>query len=347
MIRTEAIEWTGAPSDWNSYVAASGAASPYHSAEWQEILSRSFGHRSRIVVARADGKVCGVLPLVEMRSAMFGHFLVSLPFVDYGGIVAESPRVETALAEAAIAVAIDCGARHIELRQSHAMRGVENDQWRLREHKRALVVRVGADIGKYWMSLSSRLRGKIRKAEKAGAIFSASGMRDLDEFYNVYSLNMRNLGTPVYSRSFFDNIMLNSDQARVLVVRKNGTPLAAALALIQDNSVSLPWICSDYEQSQWYGNEYLYWKTIEWAASLGADAIDFGRSSVDSGPYRFKKQWNPEEHQLYWYYWLAPGSNLPELNPDNRKYALAIRLWKKLPLAVANGIGPWIVRNIP
>jgi len=298
-------------------------------------------------MAQEDGAVRGVLPLMEMRSAIFGRFLVSLPFLNYGGILADTPEVESGLAQAAIDLATRGGASHIELRQEFPSGG-PLEGWVLRQHKAALIVNLAATPKLHWDGLSSRLRGKIRKAENNGTEFTTGGRELLSDFYFLYSLNMRDLGTPVYCRAFFENIFAKSDDTtRVLLVRHQNRRAAAAIAIRRGGRIELPWICQNYGESGFNVNEFLYWKAIEWACSQGASLLDLGRSSVDSGPYRFKMQWKPEVRGLFWYYWMAPGVPLPQLNPDNPKFKLAAACWRKLPLGVANRIGPWIVRGIP
>ena len=333
--------------DWENFSGPPGRGSLYHALVWRRVIREAFGHRPHYLVARNGSGVRGLLPLVEMKSALFGHFLVSLPFLNYGGIVADGAEAEAELARGAVDVARECGASHIELRQASPMQeGIEG--WTLRQHKAALVIKLASDSKAHWDGISSRLRGKVRKAEKNEATFAVSGAESLDAFYGLYALNMRDLGTPVYARAFFERVVSTmGDCARILLVRRAGHPAAAAIALRHGNTIELPWICQDYRESAFNVNEFLYWKAIEWACASGASELDLGRSSIDAGTYRFKVQWNPEIRPLYWYYWTAPGVPLPQLNPDNPKFALAVRCWKKLPLGVANRVGPWIVRNIP
>jgi len=333
---------------WQRYVRRSPKASFYHALEWRDIIQGSFGHSSCYLMAQEADEVLGVLPLVEMRSALFGHFFVSLPFLNYGGILADTPEAECELAAAAVEIALKARASHIELRQSTPF-SAPQEGWSLRQHKAALLLRLESGPKAMWDKLSSRLRGKVRKAEKHGAEFVVGGIELLDDFYSLYALNMRDLGTPVYCRAFFENVLSKCGQrAEVLLVRRKG-PAAAAIAIREPDGtrIELPWICQDYKQSEFNSNEFLYWNAIEWACAQGATLLDLGRSSIGAGTYRFKMQWNPEAHELYWYYWTAPGVPLPQLNPDNPKYKLAVECWKKLPLGVANRIGPWIVRNIP
>jgi FemAB-related protein (PEP-CTERM system-associated) len=337
----------GAEAEWQAYVNGASRASVYHALEWRHVLLRAFGHRSWYLLVRDNAKTRGVLPLFEMKSPLFGHFFVSLPFVDYGGILADTPEYEAALAAAAARLAVKRGAHHVELRQSLPAATRAEAGWKLRQHKAALVIPLNANPDAHWSGLSSRLRGKVRKAEKSGATFSLGKAEDLEDFYNVFCLNMRDLGTPVYSRTFFENVLRLARDATVLLVRRGGRAAAGAIALRRGDRVELPWICSDYSQSSFNVNAYLYWNAIEWGCRSGVRELDLGRCSIDGGTFRFKQQWNPEVRPLFWYYWLAPGIKVPELSADNPKYAVAVRCWKKMPLALANRLGPWIVRNIP
>lgn len=332
---------------WQEYVEASAEASLYHAIEWRDVITRTFGHRPVYLMARDGSRVCGVLPLIEMRSALFGHFIVSLPFFNYGGILADSPEAGCELARAAIARARGSRASHIELRQLFA-RPELTDGWSLRQHKAALVIPLAADPKPHWDGLSSRLRGKVRKAEKNGAEFVVGRAELLPEFYSLFALNMRDLGTPVYSPALFENVLRAcGEAANVLLIRRAGKPTAAAIALRKGHQIELPWICQNYAESSFNSNEFLYWKSLEWSCAQGAKELDLGRSSIDAGTYRFKIQWNPDVRTLNWYTWTASGVPAPQLTPDSPKYALAVRCWQKLPLAVANLIGPAIVRNIP
>lgn len=348
MKRFEIIELAraGLEHEWQTYVGSTPRASLYHTLEWRKILC-AFGHRSWYLMARSEGTTRGVLPLVEMQSSLFGHFFVSLPFVNYGGILADTSECETALATAAADLAGKRGASHVELRQSFAAASWVQSRWRLRKHKAALVIPLDANPEVHWFRLSSRLRGKVRKAEKSGATFSVGTADALADFYRVFGRNMRDLGTPVYSPAFFKNIICITKDAAILLVYRTGRPVAGAFALRHGDRVELPWICSDYSQSSYYVNELLYWHAIQWACKSGARELDLGRSSIDSGAYRFKMQWNPEVRPLFWYYWLAHGIELPDLSPSNPKYGLAISCWKKMPVALANRVGPWIIRNVP
>lgn len=230
----------GREAEWQTYVKSAPHASVYHALEWRDVLLRAFGHRSWYLMAQDDGETRGVLPLVEMKSSLFGHFFVSLPFLDYGGILADTPEYEAALATAAAGLAAQRGAHHVELRQSFAAARCAEvgwAGWKLRQHKAALVIPLNADPDTHWSGLSSRLRGKVRKAEKSGATFSVGMTEGLDDFYRVFSLNMRDLGTPVYSPAFFQNVLRFAKDAAVLLVHREGRPVAGGNSAAQRRAV--------------------------------------------------------------------------------------------------------------
>jgi serine/alanine adding enzyme len=333
--------------EWQAYVNNAPRSSLYHALEWRDVLLRTFRHRCWYLMVREDGVIRGVLPLVEMQSVLFGHFFVSLPFLNYGGILADTPDCEATLALAATQLVQRRKARYVELRQSFAGTNLARAGWKLRQHKVSLVIRLSVDPETHWCDLSSRLRGKVRKAAKSGATFSVGRAEMLDDFYRVFARNMRDLGTPVYSGALFRNVFRLFDDAMVLLVRRAGRPVAAAIALRRGKRVELPLVCSDYSQLSSNVNEFLYWNAIQWSCQSRACELDLGRSSINAGTYLFKKQWNPDVRPLFWYHWLGPRTEIPDLSPNNPKYAVAVRWWKRMPLGLANLVGPSIVRNIP
>lgn len=331
---------------WDDYVAL-WAPSACLTTGWRDVLVESLGHRPRYLVARSGGTVQGVLPLFEMRNRLFGNRLVSLPFVDCGGVVANSADVEGALIEAAIRAAHECGAERVEIRQQSAFQAENGGSWWLMRHKARLIVALRGDSGMHWADLSSRLRGKIRKAERSGAVFSLGGAELLGQFYRVFCKNMRDLGTPVHALSLFENAFRRCNGCQIMLVTLAGRPVAAAFAVRREGTIELPWICSDYDYRTAYVNEFLYWRAIEAACLAKCERLDLGRSSVGAGTYKFKKQWNPQELPLFWYNWVAPNDNSTDLSPHNPGFALAIACWKRLPVTVANRLGPHLARHLP
>jgi serine/alanine adding enzyme len=199
-----------------------------------------------------------------------------------------------------------------------------------------------------WKQFGAKLRAQIRRPQKEGATCVAGGAELLPEFYAVFSENMRDLGTPVYPVRFFARILgFLPDATRLFVVRWNGAPVAAALVISHGDTLEIPWASSLRRANAIGVNMLLYWSVLEFACQSGHRVFDFGRCTVDSGPHRFKKQWGATPRQLYWHYWLRDGGELPRLNHSNPRYAAAIALWRRLPLAVANRIGPLLIGSLP
>ncbi len=331
-------------SEWDRFLAHSGSATVFHDYRWKAIIEKTFRHACHYFAAVSGSAITGVLPLVEIRSRWFGRMAVSMPFVPYGGIVADDLESAAALADAAIELAFRSGDQSLELRQ-YTAGGLS---WPRREHKVGLAIALPQDLDPYWKSLSSRLRGKVRKAQRTGASFAAAGAEGVRPFYSVFARNMRDLGTPVYPRGLFENAAeaFGSD-CRVFLVSLGSRPVAAAFGLTGYGVLQLPWICSDYRYSTSYVNEYLYWSILEWAHGEKLSKVDLGRCTAGGGNHRYKQQWNPEERQLSWCCRTLEPGPAADLSPENPRYRLAIRCWRKLPLPIANAIGPSIVRNLP
>jgi serine/alanine adding enzyme len=332
------------PAAWDAYVHKAPGASIYHQWAWKQVIEETYGHSTYYLSASSEGVLQGVLPLVSIRSWLFGRFLVSLPFLNYGGLLASTPESQRKLLDRAAAIALELDARHVELRQGAPC---EID-WRDISTKVAMVVILPKSTEELWGRLSSRLRNKIRHARKHGFQCRWGGIEFVDSFYSVFAANMRNLGTPVYPRSWFESICrLLPGQCRILTLWEGEQPVAATLMTIFRDRVELHWIASLPEERKNYSTVLLYWTALEWALTSGYSQVDLGRCTPGGGTYQFKRQWICEEPTLHWYYWLKPGGSLPTLKLDNPRFRLAIRLWQRLPLSVANRLGPRIVRFIP
>jgi FemAB-related protein (PEP-CTERM system-associated) len=330
---------------WNAFVAAAPHAELYHDYRWRTLIAAVFGHESRYLLARdAAGTVRGVLPLVRLRSRLFGDFLVSQPYFNYGGVLADSAAAASVLADAAAKRGRELGVAHVELR--HRARA-ELD-WPVREDKVAMQLELPATEEALWSAFDSKLRAQIRRPQKEGATARIGGAELLGDFYSVFARNMRDLGTPVYPPRFFRAILAAfPEAARVCVVDLGDKPVAAGLLLTHRSTAEIPWASSLREANRSGVNMLLYWSVLRAAIASRCERFDFGRSSKGSGTYRFKEQWGARAEQLRWHYWLAEGRALPQITPSNPKYRLAIALWKKLPLPVANVLGPHIVKNLP
>lgn len=331
--------------DWNAFVGHTPGASVYHLYQWRDAIKRVFGHESYYLAARDDaGRIRGVLPTVRLRSRLFGDFLVSMPYFNYGGVIAESAGAEQALMAAAADLSRQIGVSHLELRHDSNRR----PDWPARTDKVAMYLPLPQSAEILSKQLGSKLRSQIKRPQKEGATAVEGGIDLLDEFYAVFARNMRDLGTPVYPKRWFATILERfADCTRVFVVRHRGAPVAAAFLIGYRGRLEIPWASSLREANAIGVNMLLYWSVLEYACRERYEVFDFGRSTIDAGTFKFKKQWGAEPHQLYWHYWLKGGGAPPVINPSNPKYRLAVAAWQRLPLALANRLGPFLVRNLP
>ncbi|MCB1744351.1 MAG: FemAB family PEP-CTERM system-associated protein [Gammaproteobacteria bacterium] len=329
---------------WDDFVASHPQASLYHGSAWHDVICRSFGHRGYALWATRGQRCVGVLPLVRLRSRLFGDYMVSIPFVNYGGALGEDAAIEQALMHVAAKRARSLGVGHIEFRD-HRSRDTE---LAVRTDKVVMELPLDADPEVMRKRFGAKLRSQIKRPLREGAVARIGHIELLDDFYQVFSRNMRDLGTPVYARSFFATVLERmADKASVVLIHLGGRPAAAGLLLTHAGRTEIPWASSLREFNRESVNMLLYDTCIAHACERGSTIFDFGRSSIDSGTYRFKKQWGAEPLQLHWHYWLADGQSMPGLTPDNPKFRLAIAVWQRLPVSLTNLIGPAIVRNLP
>ena len=329
---------------WNAFTAGRADARGYHRMEWLGIIREAFGHRVFPLAACRGRTICGALPLVFVAGRLFGRFLVSLPFVNYGGLLADDSQSRDALLEEAGRLMVELKAQSVELRHHRPL----GTHLPARSHKVSMLLPLTKNTETLWAGFKDKVRNQVRKARKSGLTATEGGLELLDEFYGVFCANMRALGTPVYGRIFFQTILRRlPEETSVISVRQNNRCLAAGILYSSGPTAEMPWASSLPAFRPLNPNMLLYWEAISRAAARGHSLFDFGRSSRDSGPWRFKRQWGAQEMPLYWEYLLAPGTRPPVLEPQNPKFRLAISLWKRLPLALTNFLGPRIVRCIP
>jgi serine/alanine adding enzyme len=327
-----------------NWLQSEGRGSLYHQPGWLKLIESHFGHETYTIYSHQDGRVNGVLPLVRLKSLLFGDYMVSLPFFNYGGACGQTQWLERELMGRAVQLARQLGVSHVEFRDT-VQRAFPGP---VRSHKVAMVRDLPADPDALWKEVGSKRRAQVRRALKEGAAVSVGGLELLNPFYRVFSRNMRDLGTPVYGRRFFREILERfPDNARLIVITLHGAPAAAGFLLAHRDRMEIPWASSLRETNRYGANMLLYWEVLKYSIEQGFAVFDFGRSTPDGGTYRFKRQWGGQPKPLYWHYWLREGGGLPELNPNNPRYALAIRAWKRLPVSVTRLIGPMIVKSLP
>ena len=304
------------------------------------MIERAFGHRCEVLEARSDGETAGVLPLVTVRSALFGHYIVSMPFVSYGGPLGTDAAV-SALCERAAEIADERGADLLELR-SRAPAPTDLD---VSTRKVTVLLDLPSQAPELWDGLKAKVRSQVRRPIKEG-YETRFGGDQVDPFWTVFSRHMRDLGTPVLPRRFF-RILRDELEGAVTFgcVYDARTPIAAGVTVAWGEEVEITWASSLRSYNRTAPNMLLYWSFMERSIEEGYRTFNFGRCSPGEGTHRFKLQWGGRDEPLHWLQRAAGRDKTP--SPDDSGYGLAVRLWQKLPLPVANLVGPRIVRNIP
>jgi FemAB-related protein (PEP-CTERM system-associated) len=332
-------------SAWDLFIRSIEDATSYHRLKWRNVITESFGHNCHYLAAiDNNGEWQGVLPLVHMRSRLFGHFLISVPFVNYGGLLCNNDSAAGVLLDEAERLRRSLGATHVELRHAgRRLTGIPS-----RQHKVTMLLDLAANVDDQWRAFNGKLRNQIRKAEKNGLQSVIGHLEVLDPFYEVFARNMRDLGTPVYAKSFFRNIMKAfPDTTRIFCVYREGRVIAGGIGSWFKDTFEVPWASSISDYNALCPNNMLYWEAIRFAIRNGFKKFDFGRSTPYEGTYNFKKQWGALPVQLNWQYLIDGQNSIPDLNPTNPRYQTAIRIWQCFPLRVTKVLGPMIVRNIP
>lgn len=330
---------------WTRFVEQHPAGTVAHLAAWGPIVRRAYDHEPLYLVAEDTGEIVGLLPLVLLRSRLFGRRLVSMPFLDYGGILAEpGSEAEAALAKAAFDLAGARGAQSIGLRQYHPS-GLP----RPAADGRVTMLLPLTGEEAVWKALPSERRNRVRKGQKNGLRPIWGGAELLDQFYPVFAANMRDLGSPVHSRRFF-TLMLEElgDAARVLLIRDpGGRAVGAAVCLFFRDSIMVPWVSSLREAFALCPNFTLYWEVIRLGCATGYRTLDFGRSFRNAGTFEFKRQWGAQPRPLPWVFIDVEPGAAPPVDRDASRFSPLVAAWKRLPVPIANALGPWIRRQVP
>jgi FemAB-related protein (PEP-CTERM system-associated) len=328
-----------------AYVARHPGSSIWHKPCVSEFIERTYGHKTRYLCAIApEGSIVGVLPIVQLKSRLFGNFLVSMPYFNYGGVLADNREIAKALLASAEQWREELQAGHLELRffQENAL-GLPQ-----RTDKVTFWLPLPAETADLWDSFQPKLRAQIRRGEREMTEFIIGGEELLQEFYRVFSVNMRDLGTPVYGKDFFRNLLETlRGEAWLAVVKIRGKAVGCAFLTGYRGRMEIPWASTLRNYNHTSINMIMYWKVLEFAVRQGFEVFDFGRCSHDTGTYRFKQQWGAQPIKLYWDYLLPEWQKLPALNPDNPKFQLMIAAWQRLPVWVTNLLGPRIVKALP
>jgi FemAB-related protein (PEP-CTERM system-associated) len=334
--------YTGDGAAWDAFVREQEGWSHFHLHGWRELIGDVFGHDCPYLAARAsDGALVGVLPLVHVQSRVFGRFLVSMPFVNYGGPLG-TPDAIRALTDAAAVLAHDRRSGLLELRSRHPL------PIGLPASHRKITVTLGLPPAPaaLWASLDAKLRSQIRRPQKAGVTLRF-GADQVEPFFRVFAQHMRDLGTPTQSLKLFETLnAVFGDDIIFACAYHDGRAIAAGCAIRWGTEFEMTWASALVEFKSLSANMLLYWGMMEQAIAGGATTFNFGRCTPGSGTHRFKLQWGGRDEQLWWYH-SSPRGIVKAPSPDDAAYSWGPRLWKRLPVSVATTIGPRIVRYIP
>lgn len=333
-----------------------------HDPSWLEVLRQGLGHRPIMLIARPDtqgpdpdhppqhqsstSRICGYLPLAVVASRLFGRFLVSLPYLNRAGVVAEDTQTQQALVEHALALSDRLNVQYLELR--HHGHVSDHQAFNAKRDDKMLMVLDLPDSGEgLWKAINAKVRNQVRKGDKSELSLRWGGLDVLDDFYQVFSVNMRDLGTPVYPKKLFASILKHlAGRSELAVVDCQGQPIAGALLVHDHGWTQVPSASCLRAFNRTNANMWMYHKLLARTIERGNGQFDFGRSSVDSGTYRFKKQWGAKPQPTVWQYHVRRG-DVTRMRPDSPKNRRRVEMWQKLPVWLTRMVGPTIVRGIP
>lgn len=331
------------PVSWDNYVKQHNNSTIYHSWAIKQVIEKSFNHKTHYLsIINENAEIQGVLPIIELNSKLFGHSLVSIPFFNYGGMLYSNKTARKLLLSGAIKHSKAIGAEHIEFRDCF-----KQDDLASKENKVTMMLYFPNTQEELWSQLGTKLRAQIKKAEMNNLQVKIGRQELINDFYSVFAQNMRDLGTPVYSKQFFQHMLNQNGSANIVVIYYQQKAVSTGFVIGWKNTMEIPWASTIRSANKFGSNMKLYWEILKFALSQGYEIFDFGRSSKNTNTFRFKKQWGSTPHPLYWHYWLPNNYPLPEINPSNPKFKLFIWGWKKLPLFISNWLGPKIVKFLP
>lgn len=337
----------GATGAWDRFVEQHPSGTFFHRAAWEQVLRRAFGHDPLFAFAERDGAITGVLPLMRVKSLLFGHTLISSPFCVYGGPLAVDSESFAALDAHAADAMRRSGATATEYRfREPPDPACLPGDWQSKDDLYVTFRRpIGANDDDNLKAIPRKQRAMVRKGIDRGLTSRAD--QDVTTLHRIYAESVRNLGTPVFSLSYFRLLAeVFRDRMDVVTIRDDDQPVAAVLNFYDRDEV-LPYYGGGRAAARAVAaNDFMYWEVMRRAAARGCRLFDFGRSKVGTGAFAFKKNWGFPPVPLSHRFRLKPGEAIPDHNPLNPKYRLFIAGWKRLPLPVANALGPLIVRGV-
>ncbi|MFI5445936.1 FemAB family XrtA/PEP-CTERM system-associated protein [Polaromonas sp. UC242_47] len=327
---------------WDAFVLMCPEATFFHRAGWQNIVRNVFHHDTYFLYAEMEGRIQGVLPLGHINSWLFGSALTSLPFAVYGGVAAINTPVAEALELEAQHIAKRLGVAHLELRNVNR----RHLDWPTQDLYVTFRKEILAEEEANMLAIPRKQRAMVRKGIKNGLTSEIDDT--VDRFFTLFSDNVHRHGTPAMPKKYFKALMtvFGPDCEVLTVVAPDGRPLSSVISFYFRDEV-LPYYAGDFEPARdLAANDFKYWELMRRACARGLKVFDYGRSKQGTGPYAFKKNWGFEPTPLHYQYCLYKRDAIPQNNPSNAKYQLLISAWRRMPLSLANWLGPFVVRNL-
>lgn len=330
-------------SEWERYVRTNNDSTFYHQFGWKKVIEETYGHESHYLVAKENKDITGIFPLFLVKNKIFGKKIISVPFAPYGGICADDLRTKNALFEEAKIIVNDLDADFLEIR---GLSGNENKLITNNSYY-TLILDLNEDPELVWTKLNRKVRNATRKAMNSSLTYEMDNKYKQD-FYRIFSRNMRDLGAPVHSNKFYENLLSEfPDKAGIAAVKYEDKVVGSIFLLYFKDTIISGWAASDKSYRMYNPNNIMYWESIKYGCENGFRHFDFGRSLMDSGTYRFKKPWGAETKQLHYQYYLNRMSKMPDTSQSSSKRKAFGKLWEKLPVPMANFIGPKLRKNFP
>ena len=327
---------------WDAFVETRDEATFFHLAGWKAVVERSYGHDCPYLLAEQGGRILGILPLVHVNSSIFGNAIISNAFCVRGGPVAVTDAVFHVLVAEAVRLAEDRGVDYLEFR----LEKPAHPDWPCEENLYANFTKVmDPDPDKNMLAIPRKQRAMVRKGINGGLVGEID--EDIERFFRLYAESLRNLGTPVHSKRFFQALRdVFGDRCEVTTVVQDSLPVSAVLTFYYRDQV-LPYYGGGSPRAREFAAfDFMYWDVMRRACENGYRVFDYGRSKKGTGSFAFKKHWGFEPQPLHYEYKLVRRRDLPNVNPLNPKYKAFIGLWKRLPLPRANALGPYLARQL-
>ena len=327
---------------WDDFVVNCASATFFHRAGWQKIIREVFRHETYFLYAEADGQIQGVLPLAHVSSWLFGYSLTSLPFAVYGGVAAVSAQAADALEREAQAIAKRLGVDYLEFRNVER----RHADWPAQDLYVTFRKEILPEPDSNMLAIPRKQRAMVRKGIKNGLVSSVD--ESAEHFFALYASNVHRHGTPALPKKYFDALLAEfKGDCEILTVRSGQGRLLSSVLSFYFRDEVLPYYAGDDETARdLAANDFKYWELMRLACERGVKVFDYGRSKQGTGSYAFKKNWGFVPKPLHYEFCLYKRDTVPQNNPANVKYKLLIDAWRRMPIGLANWLGPSIVRSL-